>query len=113
MENGKKSNDNKSNNNNRGVNMTNKIWLVIEKTSYGSSGDSFSITKTANTMEKAVSYKTHLDALNESKNKCYFIASDIETVMERVISLHNKKVEEEKPLILKDEVKDTSSEMPF
>ena len=112
MENGKKSNDNKSNNNNRGVNMTDKIWLVIEKSTYGNSGSSYTITKTAETIEKAVSYKTHLDALNESKNKCYFIASDIETVMNKVIYHHNKSVDE-KPLVLKDEVKDTSSEMPF
>ena len=93
--------------------MTNKKWFVIEKQSYGTSGDNFSISKIADTVEQATTFKIHLDALNESKNKCYFIASDIETVMERVISLHNKKVEEEKPLILKDEVKDTSSEMPF
>ena len=108
----KKSNDNKSNTNNRGVNMTDKIWLVIEKSTYGNSGSSYNITKTAETIEKAVSYKTHLDALNESKHKCYFIASDIETVMDKVIYHHNKSVDE-KPLILKDEVKDTSSDMPF
>ncbi len=112
MENGQKSNDNKSNTNNRGINMTNKIWLVIEKSTYGNSGSSYSITKTAETIEKAVSYKTHLDALNESKNKCYFIASDIETVMNKVIYHHNKSVDE-KPLVLKDEVKETSSDMPF
>ena len=52
--------------------MTNKVWLVIEKTSYGTSGDTYSIIKNAETIEKAVSYKVHLDALNESKNKCYF-----------------------------------------
>ena len=112
MENGKKSNDNKSNSNNRGINMTNKIWLVIEKSTYGNSGSSYNITKTAETIEKAVSYKTHLDALNESKHKCYFIASDIETVMNKVIYHHNKAVDE-KPLVLKDEVKETSSDMPF
>ena len=54
--------------------MTKKIWLVIEKSTYGNSGSSYSITKTAETIEKAVSYKTHLDALNESKNKSrYYI----------------------------------------
>ena len=108
----KKPNDNKSNTNNRGVNMTDKIWLVIEKSTYGNSGSSYTITKTAETIEKAVSYKTHLDALNESKHKCYFIASDIETVMNKVIYHHNKAVDE-KPLVLKDEVKETSSDMPF
>ncbi len=114
MENGKKSNDNKSNNNNRGVIMTDKkIWLVIEKNTYGENNHSYSISKTADTIEQATKFKMHLDALNDRDNRTYFIASDIDTIMERVISLHNKKVEDEKPLILKDEVKDTSSEMPF
>ena len=112
MEMCKKPNDDKSNTNNRRINMTNRIWLVIEKSTYGNSGSSYSITKTAETIEKAVSYKTHLDALNESENKCYFIASDIETVMNKVIYHHNKSVDE-KPLVLKDEVKETSSDMPF
>ena len=113
MENGKKSNDNKSNNNNRGLNMTKKIWLVIERTSYGDNNNSFSISKIADTIEQATKFQIHLDALNDRKNRTYFIASDIDTVMNRVISLHNKSVEE-KPLILKDEVKETSSEeMPF
>ena len=93
--------------------MTNKKWLVIERTNYGENNDSFSIAKIGDTVEQATTYKVHLDALNDRKNRTYFIASDINTVMERVISLHNKKVNEEKPLILKDEVKDTSSEMPF
>ena len=92
--------------------MTNKKWLVIERTNYGDNNDSFSISKIADTIEQATTFKVHLDALNDRKNRTYFIASDIDTVMNRVISLHNKSVEE-KPLILKDEVKDTSSEMPF
>ena len=93
--------------------MTKKIWLVIEKNNYGENNDSYSISKTANTIEQVTKFQIHLDALNDRKNRTYFIVSDIDTVMNRVISLHNKKVEEEKPLILKDEVKDTSSEMPF
>ena len=93
--------------------MTNKKWLVIERTNYGENNDSFSIAKIADTIEQATKFKVHLDALNDRKNRTYFIASDIDTIMERVISLHNKSVEE-KPLILKDEVKETSSEgMPF
>ena len=93
--------------------MTNKKWLVIERTNYGENNDSFSISKIADTIEQATTFKVHLDALNDRKNRTYFIASDIDTVMNRVISLHNKSVEE-KPLILKDEVKETSSEgMPF
>ena len=92
--------------------MTNKKWLVIERTNYGENNDSFSISKIADTIEQATKFKVHLDALNDRKNRTYYISSDIDTVMNRVISLHNKSVEE-KPLILKDEVKDTSSEMPF
>ncbi len=93
--------------------MTNKKWLVIERTNYGENNDSFSISKIADTIEQATTFKVHLDALNDRKNRTYFIASDIDTIMERVISLHNKKVEDEKPLVLKDEVETTSSEMPF
>ena len=93
--------------------MTNKKWLVTERTNYGENNDSFSIAKIADTIEQATKFKVHLDALNDRKNRTYFISSDIDTVMNRVISLHNKSVEE-KPLILKDEVKETSSEgMPF
>ena len=92
--------------------MTNKKWLVIERTNYGENNDSFSISKIADTVEQATTFKVHLDALNDRKNRTYFIASDIDTVMNRVISLHNKSVDE-KPLILKDEVKETSAEMPF
>ena len=92
--------------------MTNKKWLVIERTNYGENNDSFSIAKIADTIEQATKFKVHLDALNDRKNRTYFISSDIDTVMNRVISLHNKSVEE-KPLVLKDEVKETSSEMPF
>ena len=92
--------------------MTNKKWLVIERTHYGANNDSFSIAKIGDSIEQATTFKIHLDALNDKENRTYFIASDIDTVMNRVISLHNKSVEE-KPLILKDEVKETSSEMPF
>jgi len=71
----------------------NKVWLVIEKTTYGENSHGYSITKTANTIEKAVSYKVHLDALNDSKNKSYFLASDVDTVLENVAHHHNKAVE--------------------
>ena len=71
----------------------NKVWLVIEKNTYGENSHGYSITKTADTIEKAASYKVHLDALNDSKNKCYFIASDIDTVLGNVVKYHNKSVE--------------------
>ena len=93
--------------------MTNKVWLVIEKTSYGTSGDTYSIIKNAETIEKAVSYKVHLDALNESKNKCYFIASDISTVLSSVAQHHNKSVEDGSYYEKHPEVKKPIDEMPF
>ena len=86
-----------------------KIWFVIEKCSYGGTTDSYRIEKTADTVEQATTFKVHLDALNDSKNKSYFLASDIDTVMDRVITSHNKKVEE-KPLVLKNGVEE---EIPF
>ena len=92
--------------------MTKKIWLVIEKHTYGENNHGYTISKVADTIEQATTFKVHLDALNESKNKTYFLASDISTIIDKVVYHHNKSVEE-KPLILKDEVKDTSPEMPF
>ena len=92
--------------------MTNKKWLVIERTHYVENNDSFSISKIADTIEQATKFQIHLEALNDKKNRTYFLASDIDTIMNRVITSHNKSVEE-KPLVLKDEVKETSSEMPF
>ena len=71
-----------------------KIWFVIEKCSYGGTTDSYRIEKTADTVEQATTFKVHLDALNDSKNKLYFLASDIDTVMDSAISSHNKKVKE-------------------
>ena len=54
-------------------------------------------------------FKVHLDALNDSKNKSYFLASDIDTVLNNVIYHHNKGVKE-KPLVLKNGVEE---EIPF
>ncbi len=98
---------------------TKQVWLVIEKTSYGENNDTFSIAKTADTIEQATTYKVHLDALNDRTNRSYFLASDSETIMERVISLHNKSVAngsyyENNPEVKKPEVKKPSEEeMPF
>ena len=92
--------------------MTKRVWLVIEKTTYGEDNHSYSISKVADSVEQATKFQIHLDALNDRDNRNYFLASDISTIMDKVIYHHNKSVDE-KPLILKDEVKDTSSEMPF
>ena len=92
----------------------NRVWLVIEKTTYGEDNFGYSITKTANTIEKAVSYKVHLDALNDSKHKCYFIASDISSVLGSVAKHHNKSVENGTYYEKHPEVKKPSEEeMPF
>ncbi len=86
-----------------------KIWFVIEKSNYGGSYNSYRIEKTADTVEQATMFKVHLDALNESKNKSYFLASDIDTVVNKVVYHHNKAIDE-KPLVLKNGVEE---EMPF
>ena len=69
-----------------------KVWLVIEKTKYGES-QSFSISKTADTIEQATKFKIHLDALNDRKDRSYFLVSDISTVLENIAYHHNKSVE--------------------
>ena len=86
-----------------------KIWLVIEKSNYGGTTSSYRIEKTADTIEQAITFKVHLDALNDSKNKSYFLASDIDTVLNNVIYHRNKGVKE-KPLVLKNGVEE---EIPF
>ena len=69
----------------------NKVWLVIEKNVFGDS-QSFSVAKFADTIEGAVKFKVHLEALNDRKNQTYFLASDTETVMNKVVTAHNKSV---------------------
>ncbi len=49
--------------------MTKKIWLVIEKNNYGENNDSYSISKNADTIKQATTFKVHLDALNDRKNR--------------------------------------------
>jgi|TARA_R100000501_G_C2584687_1_gene86732 hypothetical protein len=92
----------------------NKVWLVIEKTNYGENNDSFSISKTANTIEQATKFQIHLDALNDRKNRTYFLASDISTVLGSVAYHHNKSVEngtyyDNHPEVKKDEVVDDNT----
>ena len=69
----------------------NKVWLVIEKNIYGEN-QSFSVIKNADTIESAMKFKVHLEALNDRKNQTYFLASDVDTVMDKVVSAHNKSV---------------------
>ena len=69
-----------------------KVWLVIEKNSYGEDNNRYSVIKNADTVEGAMKFKVHLEALSDSKNQTYFLASDTETVMNKVITAHNKSV---------------------
>ena len=68
------------------------IWLVIEKYVYSNSTPSHSVKKTATSLEEAVEFKTALEKLNEQKDVSYFLASDVDTVMSKVISSHNQSV---------------------
>jgi len=70
-----------------------KAWLVIEKNVYGES-QSFSVIKSHKDIDEALKYKVHLEALNDRKNQTYFLASDVDTVMNKVISSHNQSVKE-------------------
>ena len=69
-----------------------KMWLVIEKNNFGDS-QSFSVVKFADTVEGAMKFKIHLEALNDRKNQTYFLASDVDTVLGNVAEHHNKSVE--------------------
>ena len=71
---------------------TKKVWLVIEKNTFGDS-QSFSVVKFADTVEGAMKFKVHLEALNDRKNQTYFLASDVDTVLENVAYHHNKSVQ--------------------
>ena len=93
-----------------------KVWLVIEKNTYGEDSQSFSVIKHHTSIEEAMRYKVCLEKLNDRKNQTYFLASDSDTIMNTVVSNHNKSVvngsyyekhpEIKKPEDKKDEVVD-------
>ena len=104
MANGKKSNDNKSNNNNRGLIMdTEKKYFVIEKSVYNfDKQPRFNIMKDrAYALSEATKMLIAYEQLNDTEEKTYYL-QEVDLLLGQ-----------EKPLVLKDEVKDTSSEMPF
>ena len=104
MENGKKSNDNKSNNNNRGLIMdTEKKYFIIEKSVYNfDKQPRFNIMKDrAYNLNDATKMLIAYEQLNDTEEKTYYL-QEVDLLLGQ-----------EKPLVLKDEVKDTSSEMPF
>ena len=70
----------------------NKVWLVIEKTTYGDDS-SFTVAKYHVELKEAMTYKIYLEKLNDRSNRRYFLASDTETVMNTVATAHNKSVE--------------------
>ena len=70
---------------------TKKVWLVIEKNVYGDT-QTFSVIKHHVSIDEAIKYKVYLEALNDRKNQTYFLASDTETVMNKVVTAHNKSV---------------------
>ena len=92
---------------------TKKMWLVIEKNVYGER-QAFSVAKFSGTREGAEKFKAHLKALNDRENQTYFLASDSETIMNSVISAHNKSVSNGTYYEKHPEVKKPSEEeMPF
>ena len=104
MENGKKSNDNKSNNNNRGLIMDiEKKYFIIEKSVYNfDKQPRFNIMKDrAYNLNEATKMLIAYEQLNDTEEKTYYL-QEVDLLLGQ-----------EKPLVLKDEVKDTSSEMPF
>ena len=70
----------------------NKVWLVIEKNVYGES-QSFTVSKHNVSLDEAIKYKLALEKLNDRENQSYFLASDVDTVLENVAKYHNKSVE--------------------
>ena len=104
MENGKKSNDNKSNNNNRGLIMENiKTYFIIEKSVYNfDKQPRFNIMKDrAYNLNDATKMLIAYEQLNDTEEKTYFL-QEVDLLLGQ-----------EKPLVLKDEVKDTSLESVF
>ena len=68
------------------------IWLVIEKYVYSNSTPSHTVRKTATSVEEAIGFKLALEKLNEQTDVSYFLASDVDTVMNNVITAHNQSV---------------------
>ena len=75
-------------------NMSNsKVWLVIEKNVYGENSQSFSVVKNHKNIDEAMKYKLCLEKLSDRDNQSYFLASDVDTMLENVARSHNKSVE--------------------
>ena len=77
----------------RKIMPNNKVWLVIEKYVYTNSRATHSVKKTAYSVEEALEFKSALEKLNDQKDVSYFLASDVDTVLENVAYHHNKSVQ--------------------
>ena len=69
-----------------------EVWLIIERHDYSNVSSSYRVAKVAYSLDDAIAFKVSLEQLNESSNESYFIATDTETAMDKVITLHNEKV---------------------
>jgi len=69
-----------------------KVWLVIEKNVYGDS-HTFTVAKSSTSLQEAMRFKLCLEDLNDRDKQSYFLASDSDTIMNTVVSSHNKSVE--------------------
>ena len=69
-----------------------EVWLIIEKHDYSNVSSSFRVAKVAYSLDDAVAFRVSLDQLNESSNESFFIATDVDNAMNKVIDLHNKQV---------------------
>ena len=69
MENGKKSNDNKSNNNNRGI----MIYLIVRKYQYKDSEPNYRIEKHSTTIKEANQFLSALSLLENDESVMHFI----------------------------------------
>ena len=70
------------------------VWLVIEKNSYSTGSERFTVAKKAYSLADAVGFKDALDKLNDVIDQTYFIATEIESGFNEVVKLHNKSVED-------------------
>ena len=70
------------------------VWLVIEKTTYSTGSERFSVAKKAYSLADAVGFKLALDKLNDVIDQTYFIATEIESGFNEIVKLHNKSVED-------------------
>ena len=69
-----------------------EVWLIVERHDYSNVSSSFRVAKVAYSLDDAIAFKVSLEQLNESSNESYFIATDVDNAMDKVISLHNEKV---------------------